>query len=282
MHIFLRPQVRLSLIIHTSYLSVRLYIFILGREGKNGGVNLKHGLDSARKLSKEDQIALWLMYSSVFVDWLAAYMVFPMLPFLAEELDINNQQLSYLFASYSFSSIMGGVLIGIVTAKFGTRWGILYSMLGSGVTLVIAALSPTFEMLLAARFLGGLTGNSIPVAMIYISMKVPSLLRPRYMSYVGLCVTSSVIVGPLLGGSLSIYGLKVPFFFASAIAFVGAIFASRLVPKLIPPKRTALDPGRLTGRNYLMLFFSLCHSIPYSATISMLGPYMIEVFDLIG
>ena len=43
-----------------------------------------------------------------------------------------------------------------------------------------AGLAPSYNILLVARVVGGFTGNSVPVAMLFIGLKVPATLRPRY------------------------------------------------------------------------------------------------------
>ena len=140
---------------------------------------------------------------SVLIDWVGAAIVIPMLPFLAKEFNADEAQLGTMMAAFQAATIPGGIIIGMISRSYGTKYGLLFSILGSGITFFFQALSWNYESLLVARIAAGLTGNSIPVALTYIGMKVPAELKPKYMSYVGLCITSSFVIGPLIGGSLS-------------------------------------------------------------------------------
>ena len=141
----------------------------------------------------------------------------------------------YMIAAYQGAMIPGGIIIGKIATAFGTRYGLLCSVAGSSITFFLQALAWNYPTLLGARVLAGLTGNSIPVALTYIGMKVPTEEKPRYMSYVGLCVTSSFIIGPVIGGSLSKYGLTAPLWFAGFIAAAGFVVCFYLLDNAVAP-----------------------------------------------
>lgn len=224
--------------------------------------------------------SLFLMYGSVCIDFIAAIMVIPLLPFLAKKFGVGDTELGYLFAVYNIGSIIGGLLIGCIVGKFGTKGGILFSLLGSALTLLVVPFCESFEQLLVARLAGGLTGNSIPAAMVHIGLSVPKHMRARYMGYVGLSVTTALVLGPLLGGSLSNYGLTVPFYFGSGVALLGAILTVFLFKSQTSPPRPAGETGGLKIENYLTLVLSLLNLLAYSANMFMAGTFLITRFGV--
>ena len=57
---------------------------------------------------------------------------------------------------------------------------LLCSVAGTSITFFLQALAWDYYSLVTARVLAGLTGNSIPVALTYIGMRVPTEAIPIY------------------------------------------------------------------------------------------------------
>lgn len=166
----------------------------------------------------------------------------------------------------------------MIARNYGTKFGLLFSIIGSSVTFFFQALAWDYNSLLVARVAAGLTGNSIPVALTYIGMKVPQELKPKYMSYVGLCITSSFVIGPLIGGSLSKYGLSAPFYFAGFVAGCGFLLCCYFLDNAKPPPAKAGDDTSLKKENYIMLLMGFFKTFPFTVFISMSGPYYMTRF----
>ena len=89
-----------------------------------------------RSLSKQDLISLMMIYAAVFIDYIASLIVLPLLPYMVEEFGASSTELAYIYTAYNGGAIIGGMLIGLVTTRFGTKGGIIYSMLGTCGTLI--------------------------------------------------------------------------------------------------------------------------------------------------
>jgi MFS family permease len=62
------------------------------------------------------------------------------------------------------------------------------------------------------------------------------------MSMVGAAFGLGLMAGPALGGLLSGYGLNIPAFIASALAFTNVIVGFFILPESLPPERRATKP----------------------------------------
>lgn len=94
------------------------------------------------------------------------------------------------------------------------------------------------------RLLAGLFSGTIGNAYAYISDIVPPESRPIYMSYVSACLSTCFVIGPLIGGSLASFGIRVPFYAATCVAIMGLIMAYLYVEEpealLNPSKQRAV------------------------------------------
>ncbi len=240
---------------------------------------------SLKALTKEDIIGLLVVYFAVFVGMIATMCIMPMLPQIAIQFGINQQQLSLLYTASGIGSIFGGLMLGSITNKFGTKVSILCSLLGSSICLLVQgfAVNMSYEFFLIMRFFGGLASSAGPVAIIFIGMKVPPHLRPKYMSYVSLSMTLALVVGPLIGGTLSVYGLEIPFFFSAGVAGAGSLVSFFLMDNVIPAataKNSSPSEATLSPENYLTWLLTFLYNIPVAAGSSTLGAFLTVRFGL--
>jgi predicted MFS family arabinose efflux permease len=100
------------------------------------------------------------------MDWIANAMILPLLPALAPEFDVTQGQISALLSVYNGGTILGAVLVGFLTMRFGFRFAVMFSLLGSFFSLIYSALAPTYAHLLVSRLIGGFTGISALITQI--------------------------------------------------------------------------------------------------------------------
>mmetsp|Transcript_21801 Transcript_21801/g.43255 ORF Transcript_21801/g.43255 Transcript_21801/m.43255 type:complete len:642 (-) Transcript_21801:174-2099(-) len=238
--------------------------------------------DSNSALSRSDLVGLILIYLSVMLDFFGSLMALPILPYFAKELDVDDSQLGLVIAAYQFAAIPGGLITLWCAEKWGTKYGILYSMFGTAGTLALAAFAWDFESLLAFRVIGGLTGNSVPVAITHIGIVVPNHLKAKYFSFIGVVITGSLIIAPAFGGMLIKYGSKVPWLSGGGIAFFGFLLTVAFLPNNSIPKKNKQDPGKFTAPMYATLVLQFFKTLPYTAVISMAVNYHRARFGLDG
>ena len=257
------------------------------------------------ELTKETLTGLILIYFSVFMDFFGALVVVPLLPFLAKEFDIGSVELALMTTVYQLATVPAAFIVAKITSLYGTRYGILYSIFGTSVSVALQGLAGSYEALLAARVFGGLTGSSIPVAMTFIGMRVPKKDKPQYMSYIGVALTSVVIFAPLVSGALSSYGIGWPFVFGAIFAGVGGLWAVAVLPNAKVPRNSKAKDGSLhqplaqpngmardktdgsaSGCQSLskplwaLLLIEFLRTLPFSAFASLNGLFMMEKFGL--
>src|SRR6202008_838535 len=89
---------------------------------------------------------------------------------------------------------------------------------GLGLNFLITAVSPWLWLLLLSRLIGGASGASFSVAGAYAADITPGDKRSRSFGLLGAVFGLGFICGPILGGLLSLGGLRLPYFAAAGFS----------------------------------------------------------------
>lgn len=170
---------------------------------------------------------LTIIFSIVFIDLLGFSLILPLLPFYAETFGATPTQVGLLVASYAAAQLVGAPLLGRLSDRFGRRPVLLISILGTFVGFIMLGFAQSLWMLFASRLLDGFTGGNISVAQAYITDITDEKNRARGLGLLGAAFGLGFIIGPAIGGTLSVYGFALPAFVAagfSLLALLGVIF----------------------------------------------------------
>jgi DHA1 family tetracycline resistance protein-like MFS transporter len=101
---------------------------------------------------------------------------------------------------------------------YGRRVTFLVTGFGATIAYAGAIFSTSFYNLLICRALAGLLSGTVGNAFAYLADITSKEERAIYMSYMSAVMSSCFIVGPMIGGGLSIYGLRVPYLGATVFS----------------------------------------------------------------
>ncbi len=201
---------------------------------------------------------LVVIFTTVFIDLIGFGIVIPVLPFYAEGTTFNAtpRTVGLLFASYSILQLVFSPILGKLSDKHGRRPVLLISIIGTGIGFLILGFATTLWMLFLGRILDGITGGNISTAQAYIADITTKEDRAKGMGLIGAAFGLGFILGPAIGGILSVWGIGVPFFFAAGLCFAN----SALLYFTLPETVTADHPARVSaagGRGLSQLLTSL-------------------------
>ena len=184
---------------------------------------------------------LLTLFLIVFIDLLGFSLILPLLPFYAETFGATPFQIGLLVAAYAAAQLVGAPLLGRLSDRFGRRPVLLISLIGTFIGFLILGFASSLWMLFASRLLDGFTGGNISVAQAYITDITDEKDRAKGLGLLGAAFGVGFIIGPAVGGILSVYGFAVPAFVAaglSLISILGVIF-------FLPESLTAEARARL-------------------------------------
>lgn len=184
---------------------------------------------------------LLVIFTTVFIDLIGFGIVIPVLPFYVEgqKFHATPSVVGFLFASYSVMQLVFTPILGRLSDRYGRRPILLYSIIGTGVAFLILGLASSVWMLFLGRILDGITGGNISTAQAYIADVTTPENRAKGMGMIGAAFGLGFIFGPAIGGVLSRWGISVPFFFASALAFSNAVLLYFTLPETVTPDHPA-------------------------------------------
>ena len=171
--------------------------------------------------------SLTTIFTIAFIDLLGFSLILPLLPFYAETFGATPAQIGLLVASYAAAQLIGAPILGRMSDRFGRRPILIVSIAGTLIGFLMLGFANSLWMLFASRLLDGFTGGNISVAQAYITDITDEKNRARGLGLIGAAFGLGFIIGPAVGGTLSVYGFAVPSFVAaglSTLALLGVIF----------------------------------------------------------
>jgi MFS transporter, DHA1 family, tetracycline resistance protein len=196
----------------------------------------------------------------VLIDMLGFALIVPLLAYFADSFGATAFQTGLLVASYAAMQMIGAPILGRISDRFGRRPVFLISILGTFIGFLILAFANSLGMLFFSRILSGLTAGNISVAQAYIADVTDAKNRARGMGMIGAAFGIGFILGPALGGTLSVYGFDVPAFVAAGLCFINLLTVFFWLPEsLTLERRTALTAQKKANVSFGALLAALQH-----------------------
>jgi len=175
----------------------------------------------------------------VLIDMLGFALIIPLLTFYAASFGATAFQTGLLVSSYALMQMIGAPILGRLSDKYGRRPVFLISIFGTFIGLLILGFANSLWMLFVSRILSGLTAGNISVAQAYIADITDEKNRARGMGMLGAAFGIGFILGPAIGGTLSVYGFAVPAFVSAALAFINLLTVYFWLPESLTSERRA-------------------------------------------
>ncbi|MEL7447021.1 MAG: MFS transporter [Pseudomonadota bacterium] len=164
----------------------------------------------------------------VFVDLLGLGLIFPVLPFLIQELaevDMSRAAeigglLTFVYASVQF---LFAPTIGGVSDAIGRRPVLLITLAFLSLSYCVMAIAPTLTWFVVARVVSGVMGATVVTAYSAVADRVPVTERGKVFGIVSGAGALGYVFGPAIGGVAGEFDIRLPFIIAAALALAGAI-----------------------------------------------------------
>jgi MFS transporter, DHA1 family, tetracycline resistance protein len=182
------------------------------------------------------QAAVGFIFITLIIDVMGWGLIIPVMPKLISELkNVSiNEASSYgsvLISAYAITQFIFAPIIGNLSDRFGRRPVLLASLLGFGIDYIILALSPTYGWLFAGRIIAGITGASFTTGAAYIADISTTETRAKNFGLIGAAFGLGFVIGPALGGLLAGLGIRAPFYAASGLCLLNALYGYFILPE---------------------------------------------------
>lgn len=180
---------------------------------------------------------LWILVFICIINSVGFGIIIPLLYSYTKQYGATPQTIGLLTSAFSVAQFFATPVLGSLSDKWGRKPLLAVSLIGTCISFIMFAQARGLVMLFAARILDGLTGGNISVAQAMISDTSTPANRAKKFGILGSAFGFGFVIGPALGGLLSKFGLQVPFYFAAAIALIGALSTVFLLKETNTPDK---------------------------------------------
>jgi DHA1 family tetracycline resistance protein-like MFS transporter len=208
---------------------------------------------------------LAVIFTAIVLDAVGIGLIFPILPSLLEEVTHAENVAStigVMTALYAVMQFIFAPVLGSLSDRLGRRPVLLISLAGAAVNYLFLAFAPNLWMLLLGRAIAGLTSANVSVATAYITDISPEDQRARRFGLFNAMFGIGFIIGPVLGGALGDYWLRLPFIAAAALNGCNLLLAFFILPESRAPTREKIDLAALNPLRPLRWVFSMKGLLP--------------------
>lgn len=183
---------------------------------------------------------VFFVFVTVFLDLIGFGIIIPLLPFYVRTMGGSAETVGFILASFSVTQLIATPFLGRLSDRYGRRPVILLSLAGNAGAMVLFALATRTSllwMLFASRILAGATAGNLSACQAAIADVTTGERRAAGMGRLGAGIGLGMVLGPVLGSSVSHIGAWAPPLAAAALACADLIGAFFLMPE------TNLDCG---------------------------------------
>ncbi|MFV0548093.1 MAG: TCR/Tet family MFS transporter [Limnobaculum xujianqingii] len=208
---------------------------------------------------------LIVIFAAICLNAAGIGLIFPILPRLLEEVTHTQNIAPYIgimTALYAAMQFVFAPVLGALSDNLGRRPVLLISLAGAAIDYMIMAFAPHLWMLLLGRAIAGLSSANISVAMAYITDITPEDQRAGRFGLFNAMFGIGFIIGPVLGGLLGDYWIRLPFIAAALLNACNFLLALFVLPESRVPSRQKLNLAALNPLRPLRWAFSMKGILP--------------------
>ncbi|MEO6547920.1 MAG: TCR/Tet family MFS transporter [Ferruginibacter sp.] len=185
--------------------------------------------------------AISFIFITLLLDVTGIGLIIPVVPGLIEQLIRGNisdasRYSGWLTFAYAFMQFLFAPLLGNLSDRYGRRPILLCSLLGLGIDYIFLFFAPSIGWLFVGRIIAGLGGASFTTATAYIADISSPENRAQNFGMVGAAFGLGFILGPVIGGLLGEYGVRIPFAVAACLSLLNCIYGYFVLPESLAPE----------------------------------------------
>ncbi|MFE4501137.1 MFS transporter [Rhodococcus sp. NPDC056743] len=192
---------------------------------------------------------IWVLVSASFVIALGFGIVAPALPQFARSFDVSVTAATVVISSFAFMRLVFAPMSGTLVQKLGERPVYILGLLIVALSTGACAFAQEYWQLLLFRSLGGIGSTMFTVSALGLLIRMsPPDHRGRVSGLYATSFLMGSITGPIFGGALLQFGLRMPFLIYAATLVIAAavvFFSLRGSHLASPDKGASITPMTL-------------------------------------
>ena len=247
------------------------------------------------KIKQYEYASLIPLWISTFIDIIGFSILIPYLPRFTSDFGASLFQVGLLLSANSFFSLFGNMIWGSLSDKYGRKPILLICQVGTLAGFIIMAFSTNLTMLFISRIVDGIFGGNYPIAKAVVGDIVPPDKRSKEMSNIGVAWTVGNLIGPGIGGLLSVFGILGPGLFGAGLSLITILITTfifkesnpRLTGTASASELTAFEKKKVISFSLLkqhdprlLIIQNLFNNISFFIFITTVSIFVAQRFDL--
>jgi len=251
-------------------------------------------LDKLRSTYRQFPPKFWVLVGAAFIDTVGSTLLNPFLAlYVTRRFRVGMTQAGVLFAIFSICGLLGSIVGGALTDRWGRRKMVIFGLVSSAtITLSLGLADRLSELYGLAVLVGLFSSIGGPAAQAMVADLLPEEQRAEGFGIVRVGANLAWIIGPTIGGLLASTSFLFLFVADSVASIITAAVFYRLMPET-KPVRDATGPRQtfaqtLLGYRVVMrdaafvafVVISIVMLLPYQQVYSTLSVFLRDVHGI--
>lgn len=250
--------------------------------------------DKIKSTFQEFPLKFWVLVTAMFIDRLGGTLIFPFFAlYVTQRFGVGMTEAGVLLAIFSVSGLLGSMMGGALTDKFGRRGMVLFGLVFSALSSVSMGLVSELAVFYGlAVFVGLLSNVAGPAHQAMVADMLPEEKRAEGYGILRVVANLAWIVGPMIGGFLAAQSYLLLFVLDAITSLITAAIVYKMIPETKPeapegqPQQTFLETlagYRVVASDKVYIAFliaSMLMLIVYQQMYSTLSVYLRDVHDV--
>ena len=253
---------------------------------------LRNRIEHWKAIYYEYPKTFWMLVGISFVDNLGGALLFPFFAlYLTSKFDVGMTEVGILFAAFAAASLVGSILGGAFTDRFGRKQIIIFSLIATSLTSVWMGLVNSLDTFFIVAVVAGITNVGGPAHQAMVADLLPEKKRAQGYGILRVIMNLSVVIGPAIGGFLAAKSYLLLFITDAIISLIVAALVMSFIPETKPQAAEDQEEESVAQtfggyidvfRNYVFVAFmliSILMGLVYMNLNTTLGVYLRDSFS---
>ena len=192
--------------------------------------------NSFKETFNEFPRTFWTLIGAAFIDRLGRTMIFPFFSlYITQKFDVGMTQAGMLLAIFSIAGLVGSMIGGALTDKFGRKGIVLFGLVFSALSSVLMGLvNELSHFYLLAIVVGSLSNVAGPAHQAMVADILPEEKRAEGFGMFRVAGNLAWIIGPTIGGLIAGGSYLMLFVLDAITSLIVAYIVFRSIPETKP------------------------------------------------
>jgi len=186
----------------------------------------------------QNRLPIVFILITVLLDSMGIGLILPVMPSLIREVhggDLANAAVwgGVLATAFAVMQFLFGPTVGGISDRFGRRPVMLIALFVMTLDYLVMAMAGAIWLLLIGRVVGGMTAATHSTASAFMADVSKPEEKAANFGLIGAAFGFGFVLGPLLGGLLSGFGTRAPFYAAAVLAASNLAFGYFVLPETV-------------------------------------------------